>query len=169
MPYDYWKDIQTANNEFNEEEERVAHASARQRDAEAALDAAKKKTFGRKAAVARLQATLDELVAREKERLEARKVMIAERSERLHSSFKAKPYQVWIRDNWGDSMWRCNGGWHRLADAVERMEWLVRPDGYLYAKELEIEIRSSGGAVLYRFSRAEEAKKRAEKWLPNTG
>jgi hypothetical protein len=160
---DIWRDFQKVDRELQEEQERVDYAARLKRAAEAELAAARKRGSP-KAIIAKLEADIAALVTREAERLEANKAQTAERNERDLKVRKAQPYQFWGRWNWSeDEPWRCLGGWRSLADAVRRMEWFAQGDSVWG----ELEIRSDGGAVLYRYSRDEEAKKRAAKWLPN--
>lgn len=121
MPHAIWVDVEEHRREWKEEQERVDSAEREQWAYKVKIAKANKKTFGRKAAVARLEATLDRFVEREKGRLEQNKARIAERNQRLLTTWKAQPYQLWSRDDWGDTTWRCNGGWRRLADIVEQM------------------------------------------------
>jgi hypothetical protein len=168
MPYEMWLDVQRSDEEWKREEESKAYAKHRKTAAEAALAAAHKIKVGRKAAIVRAEADLAAIVTQEAERQKEREASLAASHERLLAGWKAQPYQLWRRDRWGsgERPWLCNGGWRDLADAVARMEYLARPD--CYSKYgLELEIRSNGGAVLYRYSSEEEAKKRAAKWLPN--
>ena len=134
-----WSEIEDHRREWKREEERVESAKLHQTVAKQNLEKAKKQTFGRKAAVAQYQADLDALVEKEKARIEARKAEQIAEGERVRAGWKAQPYQLWSRANWGDSTWRINGGWSRLVEAVEAMEYSTQ--GEAFQRE-EKEIRS---------------------------
>jgi hypothetical protein len=126
MPWVVWSGLEDHRWEWKREEERVQSAKLHQAVAKQNLEKAKKQTFGRKAAVAQCQAALDALVEKERARLEARKAEQIAEGERVRAEWKAQPYQLWSRANWGDRTWRINGSWRRLAEAVEAMEYFTR-------------------------------------------
>ena len=76
----------------------------------------------------------------------------------MRAGWKAQPYQLWSRANWGDRTWRINGGGRRLVEPLRQWKYSTRGRGLPAGGE---EIRSNDGAVLYR-SPEEDAKQRAQ-------